>query len=737
MDKPPPPPSPTLNSQQKGQDKGSLLPISSRYPVLVSGQVSFTTEAALKDIEQAPKNVYRLQVELQPRTNDTNFSDAPWTLVARHFFSTIQLYDDTAIIIRKKAKAVANKISSPEELPENPDDFERDYAYDVKLKSARSVTFKIIIGTKQPYWKTFRKEGPLFAKLVSNDWYVKYVRLENQGTVASIGHLMYAHNRYVNQEDVINEIKQLIYPTQCNQIDVCVTKSKEYYFTGNKKTRVFTRWLTIDCPVDIASELSTLIMERWKTLKTDPKFNNYNLKNTLYVPRDKGLVKFNARIENIGKQNEFLRTYKDVTVLTNVSDIEAIFNYTEKMGTIFKDSSKIGHKLKLRSFLGSWEDNSTGNPAIIAIHRTNKTKEYSLLSGNENMTSIHQKIRDFINELRKQDEFNKVRVGGTKGAMSNQNHSTEVASYAQENFSTEKMFQQRPSKDAFSEKIGAKEKEQQEEDKWKSPPLIGRKTQKATKASTTFNFNDQRLVQEYKDVVVGNSYSNNNQGVYSGQINTVPKSGNKIDNNKESTNYNNTVTIHDGTQTGTITNTNERTMINQQALQQLLESKQFQLTLAKAVAPQVTKQVTSIITPTIEKISHIETEIGELNNYVRGNNEWQGQQTCKQDNLQNSINQMQSSMNALLTLYKEEKEKEMSNKRGAENHNLEPITPTRKQKTNQTHLTNTPMENINQYIPTQYDDEVSNLHHNSQSTFTEESVDEAMTSYANGEGEGQ
>ena len=216
MDKPPPPPSPTLNSQQKGQDNGSLLPISSRYPVLVSGQVSFTTEAALKDIEQAPKNVYRLQVELQPRTNDTNFSDAPWTLVARHFFSTIQLYDDTAIIIRKKAKAVANKISSPEELPENPDDFERDYAYDVKLKSARSVTFKIIIGTKQPYWKTFRKEGPLFAKLVSNDWYVKYVRLENQGTVASIGHLMYAHNRYVNQEDVINEIKQLIYPTQCN-----------------------------------------------------------------------------------------------------------------------------------------------------------------------------------------------------------------------------------------------------------------------------------------------------------------------------------------------------------------------------------------------------------------------------------------------------------------------------------------------------------------------------------------
>ena len=129
------------------------------------------------------------------------------------------------------------------------------------MKSAKSVTFKIIIGTKHSYWKTFSRSGPLFSKLVSNEWYVNYVRLENQGTVASIGHLLFAHNRYVNQEDIIEELKQLIYPTKCDQIDVRVTKSKEYYYVGNKKVRVFTRWLTIDCPVDIATELSNLIME--------------------------------------------------------------------------------------------------------------------------------------------------------------------------------------------------------------------------------------------------------------------------------------------------------------------------------------------------------------------------------------------------------------------------------------------------------------------------------------------
>ena len=70
---------------------------------------------------------------------------------------------------------------------------------------AKSVVFKILIGTKLPYWQTFRRERPLFAKLVANEWYVNYVRLENQGMVASISHLLFAHNRYVNQDDVIRK----------------------------------------------------------------------------------------------------------------------------------------------------------------------------------------------------------------------------------------------------------------------------------------------------------------------------------------------------------------------------------------------------------------------------------------------------------------------------------------------------------------------------------------------------
>ena len=595
----PPLPPPPLDMQQAEHKNGARLPESSRYPVLVSGQVTYTTEEAVKDLEQVPKNVYRIQVELKPRTADSTFSKAPWTLVARHFLSTVQLYDDTAIIIRKKENAVANKISSPEELPENPDKFEKDYAYDVQLQTDKKVTFKIIIGTKQNYWKTFR-EGALYDKLVNNDWYVKYVRLENQGTVATIGHLLFAHNRYVNQEDAISEIRNLIYPIHCEQIDIRVTKSKEYYYDGGKKMRVFTRWLTIDCPVDIATKLSNLLMERWPLLQTESKYENYNLKNTVYVPRHRGLVNFDARIENIGKQNEYLRTYRDVTVLTKVKDIDATFRYSQAMGEIFNDNTKNGHRLNLGNFLRSWEDNSTGKPAIIAIHRTNNEQEYSLLSGKENMRSIHEKIKLFISELKNQLGFTDIGVGGTKGTYSKTNHPTTVTKYATENFTSKRSFQQKPPQEKEPNREQQEEQEKKEEEnKWKTPPDIQRRTKKATKASLTFNYNDQRLVQQYSDMIVGNSYSNNNS-TYIGNNNKEPNTGNKQGQpNKDIAS--NTITIHEGHTIGHMQRAAEPNMISKNNFMQFLESTQFQATLAKAVAPQVSKQVSELVAPTIKK----------------------------------------------------------------------------------------------------------------------------------------
>ena len=214
-------------------------------------------------------------------------------------------------------------------------------------------------------------------------------------------------------------------------------------------------------------------MERWNVLKTDKKFENYNLKNTIYVPRHRGLVNFDARIANIGKQNEFLRTYKDVTVLTNVNtNINATFMYTKEMGEIFGDMQQTGHiLLDLSVFLRTWKDNSTGNPAIIVIYRTNTEREYSLLLGKVNMESIHKKIQAFVQELRLQKEFNKIRVGGTRGTASTQNYSQIATKYTQDNFAMTKKFNQRPLQDDESTKNDEEGENDtnEEEEQWKSP----------------------------------------------------------------------------------------------------------------------------------------------------------------------------------------------------------------------------------------------------------------------------
>ena len=77
----------------------------------------------------------------------------------------------------------------------------------------------------------------------------------------------------------------------------------------------------------------------------------------------------------------------------------------------------------------------------------------------------------------------------------------------------------------------------------------------------------------------------------------------------------------------------------------ILESKEFQDTLARIVAPQVAKQVTDLISPSVEKLGTIETQVKELHNYVNDNQKWQNQQTNRQTDLQTNMYSMSESMN--------------------------------------------------------------------------------------------
>jgi hypothetical protein len=626
------PPTPAAKPKANEETKTSLLPQSSLYPTLTSGQVTFTTAAAIRDIIQVPTHVYRIQVDLKPRTKESNFSKDPWTLVAKHFFASLLSFDEKAIILKKKGTAPVNKLSSPDELPENPELFERDYAYDVNHRGPRLVTFKLIIATSRNFWNTFKNPTTFYKKLLINEWYVKLVRLESQGTTAEIGHLMYGHTRFMNQEDIIDEIKLLIHPTKCNDIDVRTTKSKEtYYDDDGRKQEVITKWPTIVCPIDIAKKLSTLLMEKWDDLEKSEDERLYNIKNMVFIPKDRDLVPFNARIQNMAKQNEFLKTYREITVLSNCGDLNTNFIYTEEVVEAIGSIDRRGHILSLKKFLGTWEDQTTGNPAIYSISRTTRDDEYALLTGATHSKDIHNRIESLIMAIKKQTAFKNIKIGGTKGAMGKKRFSTSVQQYAKKQFTTDKVYNQRPPKSKIPPTSP---------NEWRKPPKE-RQLQKQPTPSLTINLDDRRQRQQYSDVL---------QNPY-----------NRVNNNGSNMSISNTTgTISVGNTTSTnslvpltptaVNKTNEKgnhTVVTQSQINNFLESRDFQETLAKIVAPQVAQQVNDLITPSVEKLDTIEVQVKELHNYVDDNKKWQSQQTSRQTDFQQNMNVMASTMNSM------------------------------------------------------------------------------------------
>ena len=129
----------------------------------------------------------------------------------------------------------------------------------------------------------------------------------------------------------------------------------------------------------------------------------------------------------------------------------------------------------------------------------------------------------------------------------------------------------------------------------------------------------------------------------------------------------------------------EQQLTTNQQIQLMIKSRQFQETLAKIVAP----QVSNLIEPTVKKINQIEEQVGELHNYVQDTNTWQRQQTNKQSELQNDMNIMMTGMQQLQATMQQMMQMQMERegiggtKRSAPNIPLmqDPMTsPTRKQR---------------------------------------------------------
>ena len=650
-------PAPTTPASKETNLK--QIPEKHRFPVLVSGQFRFSTTEAIGKQTSIPTYRYRVKISLAPkRGKKFSNSAVPWTIMARQLLSYVQMNDDKACILKKRPNTAVNKISSPEELPEHPELFMRDYAYNTVF-SDKKVTFSVLIATTKTFFKTF-KTGYVLSKLIENNWSANETRLETQGKSVEIGHLLRAHNRFSNQVELIEEIKTLLKPMKCD-LDLSVTKPKDVYVSDSEEIKVHTRWLTISCPADVAGGLQETLMDKWPQLNEE-KYECFNLRNIDFIPKNNKLIGFNERIHSMTEQNAFLSEFREVVVLKNCKNIEQDITITREMSTILTVPSLQGRIYKLKTLLTQWQFD--GKQVIHAISRDNTENMYTLLTAKDNATELRRVLDKLIPLLRVHKTLNTLQVGGSKGTTSTQPSLSNRAQQYLTRFNYAPLFIQRPpSRTGTATTVSSLTTEEEQDNN--QPPQQQSKQPKSIKPMKNIvDFTQQQEIREYKHVLLtGDNPSNQKSGTY-----------NKNQNNED----NNSMSTMD-TITDQIVKGNNNTMTITQAANQLLKSKKFAEHLQQLIAP----QVNDLIQPTIEKITHIEGRVVQLHENVEANKNWQESNSRSQQNLQTDVatitqsllnmqqraetNQlvMQESMNKMLQIFGNERHASAQRKRPA------------------------------------------------------------------------
>jgi hypothetical protein len=454
---PPPAASPATGSDTQ-QAPSTSIPISERIPRLTSSQYRFTTANAIRNLDSTQRNVYRIVVKLTARAPATfarnNPEGVPWTFAVKDFIKTIQIYDEKAMILPRRANAKINKICSQDDVPESTDDFERDYAWNPRSNSPKDITFTIMISTTKEFLPTF-KRGSLFDRLKENQWYVNLDRLETQEMTSKVGVFLYAHSRWANQDEILDEIKALIAPIICTDMDVRVDRPSRKYFAKSdtieisngrqERQTIRTRWPAVFAPMDIATELKTTLVARWPLLQTDPRFADFNCRRYIFIPdtptsrhsrRNKSMTTTEQRnysnyLHYMRKQNIFLNTCSQVVVLQNVGNIYANFEWTASMAEhINGSSSHVGNKQPLRTFLANISRSANPNARTIhSIHRDVQKGTWTLLVNRDDAQELRETIDKLIPMLQTTPAFAGIRVGGTNGAYGSERYDTTSIGY--------------------------------------------------------------------------------------------------------------------------------------------------------------------------------------------------------------------------------------------------------------------------------------------------------------------
>ena len=608
------------------QSNPTKLPPKSHYPAIVSGQLRYSTEDAARSLEAAPGFIYRIQLDLKA-PNGTTFGEVPWTMTARRFFAALQSTDPRAIIVTRRKDSTSNNLSSHEEIPENPTSFEKDFVYDTQLSKNR-VKFKIIIATTNNFTKTF-KSGQMYQKLIQNHWFATMIRLQTQGLTVAIGHLCGAHNRFANHDDLILEINQLLQPSQCMDIDIIVTKPMRTYGEKNnngtsKKQKIHTRWPTIFCPVDVANDLTTLLMEKWPELVAKPEYKNLNIRNMTLIPAGKNIIPNSTFIKYMANQNEFLHSHKEVVALYNCTNMDKGFTCTPDLAQRINSQHLSETTITLRHLLLSWSDLTTQQPTPIvrSIDRSYDKGSYTILCHNKYSKDVRSDVESLVSVLSSNILFASMTVGGTSGTWrGNGNFTSKSRSYAISLGNYDDQFGQLPTKTAPSDTVAT------ESSSFTSPPV--RSTKRTTSNVTcpaTIDLTNPKTTL-FRDVLRSSTSPNISQ---TSSLTTSRSSSN-------------------GTSTTALSTDKRQNTFQSGGLvtfKQYIASDEFRDCLSSIVAP----QVSSLIQPTLSQITTIENDVKDLHSFITTQQQVHDSRQRAQEVTQQELTALRGDVSTILSL---------------------------------------------------------------------------------------
>lgn len=342
-------------------------------------------------------------------------------------------------------------------------------------------------------------------------------------------------------------------------------------------------------------------------------------------------------------------------VIGNCTNIDTDFIFTtDFMNQLQAPAEMLGKVYSLRYFLNNITRKECDSKVVVSIDRDSGGNEgtYTLLTKRETAPFLREQIATLVPLLQATHAFKKLRVGGSDGAYTRSPQRDGLrggvpSSPYLKRLKTTTIYQNKPTRDDDSSMTS-------EDDSLRlnRPPdtTASRRSRKGATA-TIINYNDNHVIQSYRDVLTANGNSlminPNPQGTRFN--NTAPQiSGFNGASNANATETQPGGGILRGTNrygypnSGDLeySNPNRGAMTQQQQVEAILDSQQFKAALAQAVAPQVTE----LIRPTVEKISSIENKVGELHGFINTSEGWQRQQMENQGRLEAELGAIRGGM---------------------------------------------------------------------------------------------